>query len=88
MVYSIDANLARGLVESEYFGEDLLDFPARSKAILGVTREDLNRVARRYYDPALFHFGLAGALPQSSGGFIRPRVHAATAWRHEAAPTN
>ncbi len=62
-VFALDENPARVLIDSEYFGEDWLDFPARSKAILAVTREDLNRAARHYYDPARFHFGLAGALP-------------------------
>jgi zinc protease len=63
MIFALAQDPARVLVDSEYFGEDLLDFPARSKAILAVTREDLNRIARRYYDPALFSFGVAGALP-------------------------
>jgi zinc protease len=62
MVFALEQDPARILLDSEYFGEDLLDFPARSAKILAVTREDLNRVARRYYDPARFHFGLAGAV--------------------------
>ena len=62
LVFNLDENLAGVLVDSEYFGKDLLDLSARSAEILAVTHEELNRVARRYYDPRHFHFGLAGAL--------------------------
>jgi zinc protease len=63
---SIDA-IALALIEAEYFGEneDRLDFEARSKDILSVTRRELNEVARRYLRPELLRVGVAGAIPEN-----------------------
>jgi zinc protease len=60
------ADLASALVEAEYFGEERLDLPAFSTAILSVTPEQLNDVARRYFGPELLRVGVAGAMPEGS----------------------
>jgi zinc protease len=64
LIVGIDSvdDLAFALVEAGYYGEDALDFEARSKRILGVTLERLNEVARRYLRPELLRVGLAGAV--------------------------
>jgi zinc protease len=57
--------LARTLVEAEYFGQDLLDFPKRSGEVLSVTQQQLNEVARRTYRPERLSLAVAGAVPKA-----------------------
>ncbi len=59
---SVD-NLALALVNAGYYGDDSLDFEARSKRVLDLTRERLNEVARRYFRPELLRIGVAGDVP-------------------------
>ncbi len=60
-----DTAMARAFVEQDFFGDNRLDFAARSRAILALTRERLNQIARRYYRPELLAVGVAGALPEA-----------------------
>lgn len=66
LVLGLDSpvDLSRALVDSELFGEDLLDVSARSKEILAISRDRLNAIARRYLRPELLAVGVAGALPE------------------------
>jgi zinc protease len=68
MVFGLESDqaLARTLVEAEYFGQDLLDFPKRSTEVLSVTQQQLNQVARRYYQPDRLSLAVAGALPKAA----------------------
>jgi len=70
MVFGLESDevMAHTLVEQDYFGEDLLDFSARSAKVLAVTRDRLNETARRYYRPESLSVGVAGALPDSPKG--------------------
>ena len=43
--------IAAALTESDAAGIDLLDLPTLSRAYLGITLDDVNRVARNYYRP-------------------------------------
>jgi hypothetical protein len=67
MVFGLESDeaMARTLVEQDYFGEDMLDFGARSAKVLAVTRNRLNEAARRYYRPELLSVSVAGALPSA-----------------------
>jgi zinc protease len=62
---SDNETIAGALVESELRGEELLDLPAFSRAILAVTLEQVNAAARRYYRPELLKVVSIGALPPS-----------------------
>ncbi|MGH7617259.1 MAG: M16 family metallopeptidase, partial [Gemmatimonadaceae bacterium] len=55
--------LATALVESEFFGTDLLDLPAWSRGYLAVTREAINAVARKYYRVDRLAVVSIGAIP-------------------------
>ena len=70
MVFGLESDeaMARTLVEQDYFGEDLLDFSARSAKVLAVTHDRLNEIASRYYRPELLSVGVAGALPDAPKG--------------------
>ncbi|MGH7677267.1 MAG: M16 family metallopeptidase [Gemmatimonadaceae bacterium] len=61
--------LAVSLSSSEDAAVDHLDLPAWSKAYLGVTLADLNRVARTYYRPERLKIVAVGPLPSS-----QPRI--------------
>ncbi len=63
---SLGQAIASVLLDSEYFSEELLDYAGRSAAILAVTLEQLNEVARRYYRPELLGVAVVGALPGES----------------------
>ena len=66
-----DGGVARLLVESEHFGQDLLDLERRSAAVLAVTKERLDAAARRYLRAELLSIGVSGALPEPQGGSER-----------------
>ena len=57
------ATLASALLDAEHLGEDLLDLPLFSKAVLAVTPEEVNAAARRYYRPERLKLVAIGALP-------------------------
>jgi zinc protease len=59
------ATLAGALLDSEFPGEQVLDLPAISAAVLAVTVEEVNEVARRYYRPELLKLVAVGALPDT-----------------------
>ena len=65
MVLGLDSpsTIARALVDSTTLGEDLLDFPARSKEILSISRDRIDEVARRLLRPEGVTVSVAGALP-------------------------
>jgi zinc protease len=55
--------IAGALLDSESLGEELLDLPAFSRAYLGVTLEQVNAAARRYYRPEFLKIVAIGAVP-------------------------
>jgi zinc protease len=64
--------IANALIDSEDSGLELLDLPALSRAYLGVTLAEINRVARRYYRPRLLKVVAAGAVPRDSTSAFAP----------------
>jgi zinc protease len=62
---SDNETIASALIESESRGEELLDLPAFSRSTLGVTLEQVNAAAKRYYRPDLLKVVAIGALPAS-----------------------
>lgn len=56
------ATLASALLDAEHFGEELLDLPLFSQAVLEVTPEEVNAAARRYYRPERLKLVAIGAL--------------------------
>jgi predicted Zn-dependent peptidase len=55
--------IAAALTDSETRGEELLDLPTFSRGYLGVTLEQVNAAARRYYRPERLKVVAIGALP-------------------------
>jgi predicted Zn-dependent peptidase len=69
---SNNRTVAGALLDSEIVALDLLDLPALSRAYLSITLDDLNRVARRYYQANLLKVVAAGALPTAAEPRIFP----------------
>jgi len=55
--------IALALLDSEYWGEELLDLPAWSRRYLAVTPAEVNAAARKYYRPELLKVVAIGAVP-------------------------
>jgi hypothetical protein len=55
--------LAAALLDSEFFGNELLDLPAWSRGYLSVTLDQINAAARRFYGVDRLTIVALGAIP-------------------------